>query len=401
MVMLGTRSRCKAVVLAVALCIATGGVLLPMSSAMGASGVKGSAYKLYFTNAGITPAGNYLPAISKAINASGGIAGHPLQIVNCVDHNDANQATQCAQKATSDPSVLGIVSNESTCGSQLLQTLQSANMASIGDQFFCTDGFNAPNVFPFTAGTFDPIAGAAIGVDQLKKKDLVVATIDVPAGRAFPPFVQSVVKPLGGNVTGAVYIPTSAADMAPYASQVVSKGGFLLDGLTTAVGIRLGKALQQQGFTEPTIFNGTTWDAGTVQKNFGNPKNAYLETPFPPSSAGFKMFAADMKKYSNTQYLSTEISTTWLAAKIIQRWAKTAPNVTAAAVTQYLATTPNIDTYGMTIPLDFTKPGTVLGGAASRIVNPCTALYHYVNGRLVPVGKSVDMLSTTPVQCGS
>ena len=397
----GMRSRRRAAFLSVVLCIATGVVLLPTTSAMGASGVKGSAYKLYYTNTGATSAADYLPAISKAINASGGIAGHPLQIVDCADKSDANQATQCAQKATSDPSVLGIVSNTATCGSQLLQTLQSANMASIGDQFFCTEAFNAPNAFPFAAGSLDPAAGAAIAVDQLKKKDLVIATIDVPAGRQYPPFVQGLVKPVGGNVTGAVYIPFSAADMAPYASQVVAKGGFLVDGLTTAVGIRLGKALQQQGFTEPTIYNGTTWDARTVKNSFGNPKNAYLETPFPPSSAGFKMFTADMKKYSKTQYLSTDLSTTWLAAKIIQRWAKDAPNVTAAALLQYLSTTPNIDTYGMTIPLDFTKPGTVLGGAAGRIVNPCTALYHYVNGRLVPVGKSVDVLSTTPVQCGS
>jgi ABC-type branched-subunit amino acid transport system substrate-binding protein len=363
--------------------------------------VKGSAYKLYYTETGATPAGNYLPAIAKAINATGGIAGHPLQIVDCVDHSDANQATQCAQKATSDPSVLGLVANTATCGSQLLQTLSAANMASVGDQFFCSEGFSSANAFPFSAGSLDPAAGAAIAVQELKKKDMVIATIDVPAGRQYPPFVQSLVTPVGGNVTGAVYIPFSAADMAPYASQVVSKGGFLVDGLTTAVGIRLGKALQQQGFNEPSIYNGTTWDAGTVKTNFGNPKNAYLETPFPPSSAGFKQFSADMKKYSKTQYLSTDLSTTWLAAKIIQRWAKNVQNPTAASLLQYLSTTPNIDTFGMTIPLDYTKPGTVLGGAAPRIVNPCTALYHYDNGKLVAVGKSVDMLSKTPVQCAS
>jgi ABC-type branched-subunit amino acid transport system substrate-binding protein len=397
----GKRSRRRAVVLAVTLCLVTAGVLLPTTSATGASGVKGSAYKLYYTNPGATSASDYLPAIAKAINATGGIGGHPLEFVDCVDKTDPNQATQCAQKATSDPSVLGIVSNTATCGSQLQQTLQDAKMASIGDQFFCTEAFNAPNAFPFAAGSLDPAAGAAIAVEQLKKKDLVIATIDVPAGRQYPPFVQTLVKPVDGNVTGAVYIPFSAADMAPYASQVVSKGGFLLDGLTTEVGIRLGKALQQQGFTEPTIYNGTTWDPRTIKSNFGNPKNAYVETPFPPNSAGSKMFAADMKKYSKTQYLSTDLSTSWLAAKIIQRWAKDAPDITAAALLDYLSTTPNIDTYGMTIPLDFTKPGTVLGGAAPRIVNPCTALYHYVNGRLVPVGKSVDVLSTTPVDCAA
>ena len=73
------------------------------------------------------------------------------------------------------------------------------------------------------------------------------------------------VTPVGGHITGAVYIPFSAADMSPYASQVVADGGFLVDGDTTAVGIRLGKALLEQGFKEPVEYNGTTWDAAYDQ----------------------------------------------------------------------------------------------------------------------------------------
>ena len=67
--------------------------------------------------------------------------------------------------------------------------------------------------------------------------------------------------------------------MSPYASQVVGDGGFLIDGDTTAVGIRLGKALLEQGFKEPVEYNGTTWDADTIKTNFGNPKNVYIESP--------------------------------------------------------------------------------------------------------------------------
>ena len=129
----GKRACCVAATMSVA----AAAFLLPTNGSAGASTVKGSTYELYYTDTGATPAAKYLPAISHAINASGGINGHPLKIVDCDDQGNSNQATQCAQQATSNPHVLGIVGNTSTCGSQLLQTLASAHMASIGDQYFC------------------------------------------------------------------------------------------------------------------------------------------------------------------------------------------------------------------------------------------------------------------------
>ena len=381
--------------MAVTFCMTAAAVLLPTYSSAGASSVKGSAYELYYTETGATPAGKYLSTISDAINATGGIAGHPLKIVDCSDNGDPNQATQCAQQATTNPNVLGIVGNTSTCGSQLLPTLASAHMASIGDQYFCAEDFKSPQVFPFSAGSLDPAAGAALGVTELHMKNMVIATIDVPAGREYPPLVQGLVTPVGGHISGAVYIPFSAADMSPYASQVVADGGFLVDGDTTAVGIRLGKALLQQGFKEPVEYNGTTWDAATIKTNFGNPTNAYLETPYSVTSAGYNTFVADVNKYApGAKYYSTDLSTVWLAAMIVQRWAKNVPHPTASALLNYLSTSPSINTYGMTIPLTYTKPGKVLNGLAARAVNPCTALYHYKSGKLVEVGKSVDMLNT-------
>ncbi len=394
----GTRLCC----VAATMCVAAAAFLLPANSSAGASTVKGNTYELYYTDTGATPAAKYLPAISDAINARGGINGHPLKIVDCDDKGDANQATQCAQQATSNPHVLGIVGNTSTCGSQLLQTLAGAHMASIGDQYFCSEDFKSAQVFPFSAGSLDPAAGAALGVTDLHKKNMVVATIDVPAGREYPPLVQSIVTPVGGHISGAVYIPLSAADMSPYASQVVADGGFLIDGDTTAVGIRLGKALLEQGFKEPVEYNGTTWDAHTIKTNFGNPKNVYIESPYLESSAGYKMFVADMNKYApGADYYSTDLSSAWLAAMIVQRWSKNVPDPTAPALLKYLSTAASINTWGMTIPLSYTKPAHVLNGFASRAVNPCTALYHYESGKLVQVGKSVDMLNTAAnrVQC--
>ena len=97
----------RACCVAATMCVAAAAFLLPTNGSAGASTVKGSTYELYYTDTGATPAGKYLPAISNAINASGGINGHPLKIVDCDDQGNSNQATQCAQQATSNPTFWG------------------------------------------------------------------------------------------------------------------------------------------------------------------------------------------------------------------------------------------------------------------------------------------------------
>ena len=383
-----------------AICAAMFILLSPVGGPAGAAvRLSGKPYELMMPNSGSVNYGALVPAIADAINARGGIHGHPLKIVSCSDNQDPNQATVCAQQAIADPNMLGVIANLTACSSQLLPTLASAHMASVGDQLVCPEDFKSPVVFPFYPGTLYGGAGPGLAIKYLHDKNFVVTTIDVAAGREFPPLVSAIVGPLGGKVTGSVYIPFSAADMAPYAAQVVQGGGVMLDGNTTAIGIRLGKALFEQGFKEPVIYNNTTWSLSTIKKNFANAKNAYLETPYNFSSAGYKQFVSDVQKYDpkNATYLSSDLSTAWLAANVVARWANSVSDPTAPKLFKYLSTATSVNTYGMTIPLNFTIGADlhILGGGISdRIVNPCAGLYHYVNGSLVEVGKFADVLDS-------
>jgi len=67
------------------------------------SAVSGTPYKLMLTDTTSDGSDNYVGAIEKGVNARGGIARHPLQIVVCNDNDSASLAAQCAQKAVSDP----------------------------------------------------------------------------------------------------------------------------------------------------------------------------------------------------------------------------------------------------------------------------------------------------------
>jgi hypothetical protein len=335
-----------------------------------------------------TPNGSekYLSAIAKGVNARGGIAGHPLQIVLCDDNNDANQATQCARQATSDPRMLGIIANSSTCSSQVLPILQRAQMASIGDQFFCPEDFKSPVVFPFNSGTLGDVAGSAAGVKYFHNPNVVVTTLDLPAGREYPPLVQGVVSAVGGKVTASVYVPITTADMSPYAQQIAAHNGVLAEGNTTAVGIRLGQALSSIGYNQPVIYNSTVWYPALFKSSFGNPTNAYISEYYNLSSPGWQQFVSDMSTYApGSSYQGGDLVTAWLAANVVAEIAKSLPSVSAQSMFSYLTHATNLSTFGMTIPLNYTVPQTALKGLIPRAVNPNISLYHYVNGAMVQV----------------
>ena len=360
-----------------------------------ASPVSGTPYKLmwtYTTSDGAETGGN-VSAIEKGVDARGGIAGHPLQIVLCGDNNVASQATVCARQAVADPNMLGVIADASTCSSQLLPLLTQAQMASINADFFCPEDFKSPAVFPFNGGTFDDVGASAIGVKYFNDPNVVATTVDLPAGREYPPLVQEVVGPVGGKVVGAVYVPYTAADLAPFAAQIASYKGVLAEGNPTEIGIRLGKALQSIGYNQPVIYNSTVFDPAIIKTNFGNPTNAYLYVYYDESSPGWQMFLSDMSTYApGSTYQASDLVDAWLAANVVAQIAKTLPTVSAKAIFSYLSTATDLTTFGMTPPLNFTVPQKALGGLIPRAVNPDVALYHYVNGAVVRVTPFEDFL---------
>ncbi len=221
----------------------------PTSAASGAAAqsVSGTPYELMYTTSGNTNESSYMPAIAAGVNARGGIAGHPLKIVYCPDNNDPNQATKCVEQAVANPQMLGLVSNDSTCSSQLIPLLEKAQMASIADSLECPETFKAPVAFPFLCVTWCYTDAAAIGVKYLHIPDVVAETGDSPAGREYPPLIQSVITPVGGKVVAEIYLPLTSADLSPYAAQAVSHPGLFFAGNQPATDTRMINALDPAG----------------------------------------------------------------------------------------------------------------------------------------------------------
>ncbi len=374
----------------VAACSSSKSTSSPTTAPAGTTGasskVSGTPYKLMYAQSIGDQATSYIPAIEQGVNSRGGIAGHPLQIVVCTDNNDANQATQCGRQAASDPSILGVIGNSSTCSSQLLPILQQAKMASIGDQFFCPEDFKSPVVFPFNGGTIASAAALAGSIKYFHNPTIDVATLQSPASGELPVLLKGAVTPAGGKIGTSVFVPLTSADMAPYAQQLASSHGVLYEAMDVAVGVRLGKALQQIGYNNPIIYNANVWYPSVIQSNFGNPTNAYIFEYYNLASSGYRQFLADMGKYGpGTTYQAADLVNLWLSANVVAEIAKDLPTVSASSVLSYLSKATNLNTFGMTGPLNFTVPQADFGGLTPRDANPNVAMYHYVDGNLVQV----------------
>jgi hypothetical protein len=153
-----------------------------------------------------------------------------------------------------------------------------------------------------------------------------------------------------------------------------------------AIGIRLGKALEAIGYNQPVIYNSSSWDAGSIQSNFGNQTNAYVCTSYNESSPGWKLFLSDMNTYApGSTYQAGDLVSVWIAANVVQQIAKTVSVVSAQSIFSYMSHATDLTTMGMTTPLNWTVPQKAFGGVIPRASNVDVALYHYVNGGLVQV----------------
>ena len=364
-------------------------------STASATPASGDPYVVYILNASPTSDyGEAYDAMEQAVNDRGGINGRPVELVDCRDNYDPNNTTKCTQDAV-DAGAIAIIAASTSCGSQMTQIAEAAKLPSIADQYLCADAFASPAVFPFASGVLAPSAGMAAGVETFGITEVIVTTVDVPAGRGYPPLVQSIVEPVGGNVTGEVYVPVSATDLAPYAAQIADQPGILAEGNTVDLGSRLGQQLLQQGFDRPVVYNPTTWDVASIEEFFGSPTNAYIPSAYDLDSEGYQQFDADLKEYApDFPYRNGSLQNAWLGLNTIAAAGpELGDDITSSDVWDYFNTNTAVDTFGMTPPLDFTQPNESMGGMVPRAVNDMIALYHYEDGKLVRQSEFTDYVN--------
>lgn len=272
-------------------------------------------------------------AAAKAINARGGVHGLPIQIEGCDNHNDANQAAACANKAVSE-GVIATVGNISQQSTAYLPILAQHQIASLGQSPANPSDFTSPDSFPISGGAVANFAGLGRLVADAGAKHIVVVRPDIAAGAAAKLFVTQALKPLGLSVTNDVAVPPSAPDMATYVASALSGH---TDGLVIALaGNQAINFIQGAQQADPKIKIGfVSSSLSEVVKALGPSAQGLMQADFlEPASVttpGTREYVSEMKA-AGYKDVSGERNLPWLSVHLFAELASSLPGVTAPGV---------------------------------------------------------------------
>jgi branched-chain amino acid transport system substrate-binding protein len=356
----------------------------------GSSGASGAPVKVLAVTTPRTAgdAQNGLKMAQAYINATGGIKGRPLSIIICSDNLDPNTAAACVRNGISQGAVAEI-DRTSPHGASMDPLEQAAGMAVLGGGPFSQADFAAPNLFPLNSGLFISIGEAPLAVKVLGAKKIGVPHSDDPAGDTLAPTLQGALAPLGASVVGAVPIAPTAGDITPQVSaEVQANPDVVVDGLTEDAYVKLIEGMQQQGNNAKFMINSGIMDANRITHYLGaSAKNIYQVAEDNYQSAGYQQFVAACKKYCpDPSDMSGHVIWAWEAAILFKTVAEKAPAIDAKAIAAAAAQVSNFTIGGIIPEVNFTRPGTALGGKAPHLFNDTLWLFRFQNGQLVPVG---------------
>ncbi len=340
-------------------------------------------------------AGNHTPGVNaalKKINATGGIGGRPLEVVDC-DGTSLNKIQACARQAASDPTIVAAINIDPYGGFNAIG--EAAGLAVLGTPTTASD-FSSPNFFSPSVGAFATAGEAAIASDNLKAKHIVLAVLDVPAGAALPTLLNlAVLGPRGAKLSKSVPVPPDAVDMAPIVAAIPSDTDALLIAAAGTTPAKLMLQVRKAGLTFPIVTATSTQPAPDLKRLVGSAAtNVYGVSPWSELGPGYRRFLADMKASGygkNSPDVNGATVDGWLAVQILKSMIeKIGPkNVTREAILSQLRATTAYEDGGLTPPINFAKKQTILGGAVANIVNATVVAYKYdvKNSKYLPLNK--------------
>ena len=339
-------------------------------------------------------------ATAKAINAAGGINGHPIQLEVCDDKFDPNAAAACARQAVSDQ-VVAVVALNSAFGGNIIPILAAANIPSVGDNLISAAEFTSKDVFPIDGGAITGSAAMAYADAVAGAKKLRPVLVDVAAAKGLLPFIQGVTKLFPGvSMLTDVDVPAQATDVTSQAAAATAGGA---DGAFFVVGAGaaapLTRAMRTAGFTG---FLATSTQSITDQeiKDLGSQATGLLlVSPMPPPSytqnASVAAFDKDMSAAGVTAR-SGGMLLAWASLKVTAMALGKAATMDGPGLIQALNSYGEFDIDGLG-KWDYSKPLEAFAGGALRLFNP----YSYISkvdssGNAVPISPQPYDITSAP-----
>lgn len=351
-----------AILVAVTGCSSGGGTSASGGSFDPTGGLTASPYVIYSSvplsgPVGLTPgivSGANVAAA--AINASGGIKGHPIKYVGC-DLKGTPAGSQACGQAAVDAGAVATIESQDAFGGAITAT-NAAGIPTIANCVCAQPDALLPTSFPTATG---PTGQAAQGmvVAALGAKKVSAAVFDGAAGDTIAANVQFGLDPFGIKLDHIVKIPTAAGDLSPYVAQLQDSDGIVLIAAPSTT-LQLLRALKQAGY-KGKIATSTALVRPVDLKGLGAAaEGIYLASGSLPSTetsnAGVAAFLADNKKYGGKDAATDGYAVeAWSTMKMLAKVMNGLPSVTAATLTAALKSAGELQT-DPTVPVDFGTP---------------------------------------------
>jgi branched-chain amino acid transport system substrate-binding protein len=327
-----------------------------------------------------------------AVNAAGGVDGHPLKLTFCDSHQQASAEVSCTESLISSHIVAALsplVTADAT--GRIWQLYKAAGIAAVGTVGALPSELQGGTVFPMGSGLPGWNYGAAANLLASGAKHIGILVDTTPPSQFNGVLSTDALKSAGVTPTVVTGDPNSDPTFATAAAKVTGGGvdGLLL--LTSPPNIpKAVTALKQVGYSgKISTLSGEL--VTQVVKAVGNGLNGMLISslgafPTDTSNSGVQAFRADMMKYQPGAGIDDDSLRTWSAVMLFAKVAGAAHATTASAV---LAAFNNLST---PVDLGTYAPYKVVGSvpplpAFPRMFNPTVTNGVFENGAVQPDGK--------------
>ena len=378
------RLRAAAVVGALALVAS----LVPAAVATGqGGGAKGDPVTIYTIGEyEVTVAGSSNPEVSgavearaKAINKAGGLkdasgATHKLEVVVCNTDNDPNRAEQCARDAVDDDAA-AVVGTFSTYGPQMYPILEAAQIPVVGSTGSEPTPFTSPISFTSNAGIPGLFFNMPQAISEAGATKVSLVLPDLAAASQLSPLIVSAAEGAGLEVVNELTVPLDTADLAPQISASMANDA---DGIMVLViGDQNGRfieGLDQQGY-EGKIATAGPFLTPAILEQVGDYLNGRttVQLAYPPVTSkkvpGIKQYTKNMNVFDKSLIKNDQGVGNWLSTYIFESAAAEVDEVTGANIMAALNAMTDVDTLGLTPPMNYTQPVQVAAFPLPRIFN--------------------------------
>jgi branched-chain amino acid transport system substrate-binding protein len=289
-----------------------------------------------------------------ALNASGGIMGHPVQIVFCDDMYTPQAAGVCAQKLLVTDKVLMLVGGDGTQDAAVIPVLNAANTIDWGDFGSSQASYESPQVF-----MLGPLQVSAWVLPQMlppTTKHLVYVTAVSPiAAISEQQFAANLPKSIQ---LSTVTIPLTATAMETPCLQMKNTGADTVNlAPNPSQASTIITACYQLGLTN-LLWAITMIEISpdVIQVVDSNHVKNLVYTEF--SGTALDGLASDAAKYGPqvggiTNILADDAVETWLAVKLVPEVIAGAGALNGAAIKAWLDQQTAFNTQGATPPINF------------------------------------------------